>query len=44
MHLVIIGGSDAEISAALRARELDSSVEISLLLADDYQISASATR
>ena len=33
MHLVIIGGSDAEISAALRARELDSSVEISLLLA-----------
>jgi hypothetical protein len=36
MHLVIIGGSDAEISAALRARELDSSVEISLLLVADY--------
>ena len=36
MHLVIIGGSDAGISAALRAHELDSSVEITLLLADDY--------
>ena len=35
MHLVIIGGSDAGISAALRAHELDSSVEITLLLADD---------
>ena len=36
MHLLVIGGSDAGISAALRAHELDSSVEITLLLADDY--------
>ena len=35
-HLVIIGGSDAGISAALRARELDSAVEITLILADSY--------
>jgi NADPH-dependent 2,4-dienoyl-CoA reductase/sulfur reductase-like enzyme len=36
MHLVILGGSDAGISAAFRAHELDPSVEITLLLADDY--------
>ena len=36
MHLLIVGGSDAGISAALRAHELDSSVEITLLVADDY--------
>ncbi len=36
MHLLIIGGSDAGISAALRAHELDSSVEVTLALADDY--------
>ena len=36
MHLVIIGGSDAGISAALRAYELDPGVEVTLLLADDY--------
>lgn len=35
-HLLIIGGSDAGISAALRARELDSTVEITILLADSF--------
>jgi NADPH-dependent 2,4-dienoyl-CoA reductase/sulfur reductase-like enzyme len=36
MHLLIVGGSDAGISAALRAHELDPGVEGTLLLADDY--------
>jgi NADPH-dependent 2,4-dienoyl-CoA reductase/sulfur reductase-like enzyme len=36
MKLLIIGGSDAGISAALRARELDRSAEITVLLADDF--------
>lgn len=36
MHLVIIGGSDAGISAALRARELDSSVDVTVVVADAY--------
>ena len=36
MRLVVIGGSDAGISAGLRARELDSTVEVSLLVADAY--------
>ncbi len=36
MHLLIIGGSDAGISAALRARELDARARITLLLADSY--------
>ncbi|MHB8393704.1 MAG: FAD-dependent oxidoreductase [Candidatus Dormibacteria bacterium] len=36
MHLAIIGGSDAGISAALRARELDPAVDITVLLADAY--------
>ncbi|MCE4226256.1 FAD-dependent oxidoreductase [Methylobacterium sp. C25] len=36
MHLVIVGGSDAGISAALRAREIDPDIRISLLLADDF--------
>lgn len=36
MQLVIIGGSDAGISAALRARELDPSVEVHLIVADAY--------
>ena len=36
MRLVVIGGSDAGISAGLRARELDPSVEVSLLVADGY--------
>jgi NADPH-dependent 2,4-dienoyl-CoA reductase/sulfur reductase-like enzyme len=36
MHLVIIGGSDAGIAAALRARELDRDVAITVLVADGY--------
>ncbi len=36
MHLVTIGGSDGGISAALRARELDPDVDISVVLADAY--------
>jgi NADPH-dependent 2,4-dienoyl-CoA reductase/sulfur reductase-like enzyme len=36
MHLVMIGGSDAGISAALRARELDPSAEVTVVLADAY--------
>ncbi|HSY84793.1 MAG TPA: FAD-dependent oxidoreductase [Gemmatimonadaceae bacterium] len=36
MHILIIGGSDAGISAALRARELDVSAEITVVLADAY--------
>jgi NADPH-dependent 2,4-dienoyl-CoA reductase/sulfur reductase-like enzyme len=36
MKLLIIGGSDAGISAALRARELDRSAEVTVLLADDF--------
>ena len=28
MHVVVIGGSDAGISAALRIRELDTTVEV----------------
>jgi NADPH-dependent 2,4-dienoyl-CoA reductase/sulfur reductase-like enzyme len=36
MRLVVIGGSDAGISAGLRARELDPSVEVSLLVADAF--------
>src|SRR6266700_7654385 len=36
MHLVMIGGSDAGISAALRARELDPAAEVSVVLADAY--------
>ena len=35
-RLLTVGGSDAGISAALRARELDPSVEVTLLLADRY--------
>lgn len=35
-HLVIVGGSDAGISAALRARELDPAVEITVILADAF--------
>ena len=34
MHLVAIGGSDAGISAALRARELDSAAEVTVIVAD----------
>ena len=36
MRLVIIGGSDAGISAALRAREVDPAVEVHLVVADEY--------
>jgi NADPH-dependent 2,4-dienoyl-CoA reductase/sulfur reductase-like enzyme len=36
MRLLIVGGSDAGVSAALRARELDQNVEITVLLADDF--------
>ena len=36
MHLVMIGGSDAGISAALRAREVDPSAEVTVVLADAY--------
>ncbi len=36
MHLVMIGGSDAGISAALRAREIDSSAEVTVVLADAF--------
>ena len=35
-RLLIIGGSDAGISAALRARELDTSTEITVVVADAY--------
>jgi NADPH-dependent 2,4-dienoyl-CoA reductase/sulfur reductase-like enzyme len=34
MRLVIIGGSDAGISAALRAREIDSGTEVDMIVAD----------
>src|ERR1700758_3605543 len=36
MHVVMIGGSDAGISAALRARELDPAAEITVILEDAY--------
>jgi NADPH-dependent 2,4-dienoyl-CoA reductase/sulfur reductase-like enzyme len=36
MHLVMIGGSDAGISAALRARELDPAAEVTVILEDAY--------
>ena len=35
-HLLIIGGSDAGISAALRAREVDSTVEPTIVMADRF--------
>ncbi len=35
-RLVIVGGSDAGISAGLRARELDPTVETTLVVADSY--------
>ena len=35
-HIVAIGGSDAGISAALRARELDPSTEFTVVVADAY--------
>ncbi len=36
MHLAIVGGSDAGISAALRARELDPEVDVTVVVADGY--------
>jgi NADPH-dependent 2,4-dienoyl-CoA reductase/sulfur reductase-like enzyme len=36
MRFLIIGGSDAGISAAVRVRELDRSVHITVVLADDF--------
>jgi NADPH-dependent 2,4-dienoyl-CoA reductase/sulfur reductase-like enzyme len=35
-HLIAIGGSDAGISAALRARELDPTVDVTVVVADRY--------
>lgn len=35
-HLAIIGGSDAGISAALRARELDPTTDVTVAVADEY--------
>ncbi|MGO9530877.1 MAG: FAD-dependent oxidoreductase [Syntrophobacteraceae bacterium] len=35
-HILIIGGSDAGISAALRARELDPASEVTIVVADRY--------
>ena len=36
MHLIAIGGSDAGVSAALRARELDPGAEVTVVVADAY--------
>lgn len=36
MHLVVIGGSDAGVSAALRVRELDPSARVTVVVADAY--------
>src|ERR1700734_122157 len=36
MHLIMIGGSDAGISAALRARELDPAADVTVVVADPY--------
>ncbi len=36
MRLVAIGGSDAGISAALRARELDPGADVTVIVADEY--------
>jgi NADPH-dependent 2,4-dienoyl-CoA reductase/sulfur reductase-like enzyme len=36
LHLIAVGGSDAGISAALRARELDPTVEVTVVCGDAY--------
>jgi NADPH-dependent 2,4-dienoyl-CoA reductase/sulfur reductase-like enzyme len=36
MRLLVVGGSDAGISAALRARELDPTVEVTVVVADRF--------
>ncbi len=35
-HLVIVGGSDAGISAGLRAREMDAGTEVTIMVADRF--------
>lgn len=35
-HLIVVGGSDAGISAALRARELAPDTDVSVVVADEY--------
>jgi NADPH-dependent 2,4-dienoyl-CoA reductase/sulfur reductase-like enzyme len=36
VHVVAVGGSDAGISAALRAREVDPGAEVTVVVADAY--------
>jgi NADPH-dependent 2,4-dienoyl-CoA reductase/sulfur reductase-like enzyme len=36
MHVVMVGGSDADIRAALRTRELDPSADVTVVVADSY--------
>jgi NADPH-dependent 2,4-dienoyl-CoA reductase/sulfur reductase-like enzyme len=36
MHMIAVGGSDAGISAALRAREADPGAEVTVVVADSY--------
>jgi NADPH-dependent 2,4-dienoyl-CoA reductase/sulfur reductase-like enzyme len=36
MHIIAVGGSDAGISAALRAREVDPGAEVTVVVADAY--------
>ena len=36
MHLVVVGGSDAGISGALRARELDPTIDVTVVVADTF--------
>ena len=36
MRILIIGGSDAGISAGLRAREIDSTADVQMIVADAY--------
>jgi len=36
MHMIAVGGSDAGISAALRAREVDPGAEVTVVVADAY--------
>jgi NADPH-dependent 2,4-dienoyl-CoA reductase/sulfur reductase-like enzyme len=36
MHIVAVGGSDAGISATLRAREVDPGAEVTVVAADAY--------
>src|ERR1700684_1623554 len=36
MHLIMIGGSDAGVGAALRARELDPAADVTVVVADAY--------